>query len=165
MDQTIPPLTNIRPKSGPRDVFLHLLSILTLYFSAGSFLALIFQYINIYFPDPATYFSPTDAYNTIRWSIASLIVVFPTYILTTRYLNKLYLSAPEKLNLRSRKWLIYFTLFAGGVIIIGDLVTLVYNLLGGELTARFILKVLAVLFVAGSVFGYYYWHLKHTKSE
>lgn len=161
----MPAQTSIRPKSGPRDVFLHLLSILTLYFSAGSFMALIFQYINVYFPDPTAYSSLSGVYNTIRWSVASLIIVFPAYLLTTRYLNKLYLSSPEKLNLRSRKWLIYFTLFAGAVIIIGDLVTLVYNLLGGELTARFILKVLTVFFVAGSVFVYYYWHLKTSKSE
>ena len=33
--------------------------------------------------------------------------------------------------------------------------TLVYNLLGGEITTRFLLKVLIVAFIAGSVFWYY----------
>jgi hypothetical protein len=154
-------------KGGPRDVFLHLLAIFTLYFSAGSFWSLIFNYINISIPDPLEQnsYALTSAYSSIRWSIASLIIVFPTYILVTKYLNKIYSSDPEKLSLRIRKWLIYLTLFVAAVIIIGDLVTLVYNLLGGDLTVRFILKVLTVLFIAGSIFSYYLWDLRKHKDE
>ncbi len=44
--------------------------------------------------------------------------------------------------------------------IAGDLVTLVYNFLGVDLTTRFVLKVLVVLLVAGTVFGYYLWDLR-----
>ena len=146
-------------KTGPKDVFLHLLAIITLYVSAGSFLVLIFQYINVLIPDvlEGGYYARLSALFGIRWSIASLIVVFPTYILVTRFLNKNYEAEPERRNLRSRRWLIYFTLFAAALIIIGDLVTLVFRLLGGEYTTRFLLKVLAVFFVAASVFGYYYY--------
>ena len=36
----------------------------------------------------------------------------------------------------------------------------VYNFLNGELSARFVLKVVVVLLVAGGVFGYYMWELK-----
>lgn len=43
-------------KVSPKDVFLNILSILTLYISAGSFLTLLFQYINIFFPDPLQHF-------------------------------------------------------------------------------------------------------------
>jgi hypothetical protein len=64
-----------------------------------------------------------------------------------------------------RKWLIYFTLFAAALIIIGDLVTLLNRFLEGELTVRFLLKVLAVFFVAGSVFYYYLWDLRKHKTE
>jgi len=41
------------------------------------------------------------------------------------------------------------------LVVIGDLVALVYNFMGGDLTARFVLKVGAILVVAGAVFGYY----------
>ena len=52
------------------------------------------------------------------------------------------------------------------LIIIGDLVGLVYGLLGGlELTLRFILKVLTVLFITGSVFWYYLWDIRKYKTE
>jgi hypothetical protein len=44
-------------------------------------------------------------------------------------------------------------------------VSLINTFLGGELTLRFFLKVLTVLFVAGSIGGYYIWDLKKFKSE
>ncbi len=152
-------------KTSPKDVFLHLLAIIALYASAGSFIALLFQYISIFFPDPLEFnaYAIASAYGAIRFNIASLVVVFPLYIWTSWFLNKSYLKNPSKRNLRIRKWLIYFTLFAAALIIAGDLVALINNLLSGELTARFLLKAAAVLFVAGSAFGYYFWDLKSNR--
>ena len=154
-------------RTSPKDVFLHLLAIIALYVAAGSFVTLLFQYINIFFPDPIVdhYYSLQSAYSTIRWVISTLIIVFPVYILTSWFLNKGYLANPSKRNLRIRKWLIYFTLFVAALIITGDLVTLIYNLLGGELTIRFFLKILAVLATAGSVFFYYFWDVRQYKIE
>ncbi len=154
--------------TGPKDVFLHLLAILTLYASAIAFISLIFQYINVLLPDPLEMqgsYAYASSYQAIRWAIASLIVIFPVYIFSVWYLNKNYIVSPEKRNLRIRKWLIYFTLFAAALIIIGDLVALIFNLLGGELTTRFLLKVLTVFFVAGSVFYYYLWDLRRHNIE
>lgn len=148
-------------KTSPKDIFLHLLAIITLYVAAGSLVTLLFQYINIFFPDPL--FDPINnryilqsAYSTIRWTISTLVIVFPVYVLTSWFLNKGYIANPSKRNLRIRKWLIYFTLFVAAIIIIGDLVTLIYNLLGGEFTVRFLLKTLVVFLVSGSVFTYYF---------
>src|SRR3989344_3154358 len=147
-----------RAKTGPKDVFLHLLAIITLYASAISFSVLLFQYINVLIPDPlgvGGYYYAQGANQTIRWSLAMLMVIFPVFLGANWFLNKDYRAHPEKRNARIRKWLLYFTLFVAALIIIGDVVALIYNLLGGELTARFLLKMLTILFVAGSVFGYY----------
>lgn len=146
-------------KSGPKDVFTHLLAIVTLYISAVSFGALIFQYIDRFFPDPLVdlYAYPSGA---IRWAIASLVVVFPVYVWLSWTLRRDEVRNPEKRELKIRKWLLYFTLFAASAVIIGDLIMLIYNFLGGDLSARFVLKILAVLFVALVVFGYYLWNLK-----
>lgn len=155
-------------KVSPKDVFLHLLAIVTLYTSGIGFLVLIFQYVNVLFPDPVSnggYYAFNSAYNAIRWSISSLLVVFPVYLFTARHLFKNYEKNSSKRDLRIRKWLIYFTLFAASLIIIGDLVTLINNLLGGELTIRFLIKVAAVFFVAASVFVYYLWELRRYKTE
>ena len=157
-----------RQKTSPKDFFLHLLAIATLYASAINFGTLIFQYINIAFPDPLSYsdyWTVQGTHSAIRWSIASLIIIFPLFIFTSWYLNKGYATTPYKRNLRIRRWLIYFTLFATALVIIGDLVTLVYNLLEGEFTIRFILKVLTVGFIAGSVFFYYFQDVRKYKTE
>jgi len=151
-------MTTEKQKSEPKDVFLHLLSIITLYASAAAFLVLIFQYINVLVPDSLArdYYLIQSYFSGIRWSIASLIVIFPVYVWAGYYLNKIYSLEPVKQNLRIRKWLLTFTVFAAALIIIGDLVSLIYTFLGGELTAKFILKIAAVLFVAASVFFYYF---------
>src|SRR3989344_9305603 len=73
-----------KPRTSPKDFFLNLLSMAALYMSAGSFIALIFQYINIFFPDVLDSRSyggnPLDAaYDAIRFAISTLIVSFPVY--------------------------------------------------------------------------------------
>jgi len=150
-------------KTGPKDVFLQLLNIIALYVSAGMFISLIFSYIDIWLPDALSenYYTLLAARSSVRWAIASLIVVFPVYIWATWFLNKGYAATPEKREMKIRKWLLYFTLFAAGIIVIGDFVTLIYNFLQGELTLRFLLKILAVLAAAGGVFGYYILDIKN----
>jgi uncharacterized membrane protein YraQ (UPF0718 family) len=49
------------------------------------------------------------------------------------------------------------------VFLAGDLVTLVYLALGGELTVRFVLKAAIVALIAGSIFGYYLANLRRDK--
>ena len=156
-----------RSKTTAKDFFLHLLSIVTLYGSAVAFLILIFQYVNILLPDKlhGGIYQVFGARATARGALATLIVVFPVYVWSTWFLGKMYAKIPEKRGLWVRRWLIYFTLFVAALIIIGDLVTLVRSLLEGEITTRFILKVVAVLFVAASVFGYYLTDIRKDKSE
>ena len=153
--------------SSPREVFLHLLAIVTLYMSAFSFGRLIFDYINRTFPDllEGRYYGGIVSNDSMRWGLAMLIIGFPIYFFTTRFLQKLYTRDPQQQTRRIRKWLLYLTLFLAAVVIIGDLVTLVYTFLGGELTVRFILKVITVLFIAGAIFGYYFWELRHFRES
>jgi len=138
----------------PRDLFLHLLAIVTLYWSAVSFTTLLWQFINNFFPDVlnTNYLGITEL---IRFGVSSLIIVFPVFILDSWYLNKIYRRESVVRESKIRKWLIYLTLFVAALVIIGDLVGTINMLLGGEVTIRFILKALSVLLVAGFVFGYY----------
>lgn len=141
---------------------MQLLGIITLYFSAFGFGTLLFQIINIYFPDILTndYFSTAGYYNGLRWALATLIVVFPVYVWTSWFVSKEETKIPEKRELRTRKWLLYFTVFAAAGVIIGDLIALIYNFLQGELTTRFVLKIITVLIIAAAIFGYYLWVLR-----
>lgn len=139
----------------PRDVFLHLLAIVTLYWSAVSFVSLLWQYINNFFPDVLNYMAAVYSSELIRFLVSSLIIVFPVFILVSWYLNKIYAKEAAVRESKIRKWLIYLTLFITALVIIGDLVAVINTFLGGEIKVRFILKALSVLVVAGAVFWYY----------
>lgn len=148
---------NLTPKRNlPRDVFLHLLAVVTLYWSAISFVALLWQYINYFFPDALNrYYNYFSFTGPIRFAVASLIIVFPIFIFVSWHLNRIYAKESQARESKIRKWLIYLTLFVASLIIIGDLVSVINTFLGGEITVRFILKALSVLLVAGVIFGYY----------
>lgn len=141
----------------PRDVFLYLLAIVTLVMVSVNLGVLLFQYINIYIPDIAQdrYAYPESYYGSIRWAVASLVIVFPVFLWVTRFLKRDLAANPGKRDLKVRKWLLYLTLFVASLVIIGDLVALVFNFLQGELTTRFTLKILSVLAIAVSIFYYY----------
>lgn len=137
-----------------KDFFLHLASIVALYLSTWAILSLLFEIINFRFPDRLT--SYIDPYSTlIRIAIAMLIVVFPIYLLLTRYLRRDIERVPAKRDLPIRKLLVYLTIFLAAALMVGDLVALINNFLGGEISARFILKVVAMFLVAGTIFSYY----------
>lgn len=146
-------MANSYKKNTPRDVFLHLLATVTLYWSAVSFITLIWQFTNRFLPDQNNinqfYLGP------MRFAIASLIIVFPVYVLVSWYLNRSYQGNPEIREMKLRKWLIYFTLFVAALIIIGDLVRAILVFLEGDMTSRFIIKALSVILVAGAIFYYY----------
>jgi hypothetical protein len=157
-----------RQKASPRDVFTHLLAIVTLYISAVSLGTILFQFVNLAFPDvlQGTGSWATDAaHSTMRFAIASLVVVFPVYLFTMRHLSRSYAANPSKRDLRIRKWLVYLTLFIAALVMIGDLISVINNFLQGELTTRIFLKVVVVLAIAGAVFFYYFSDLKRHHEE
>lgn len=142
-------------QTSPKDVFLQLFSIAGLYAAAGSLVALLFEYVNVLVPDPLAYYGPEGSYSSIRWALASLVIVFPLYIGSIWFLERNYAVNPAAREIKTRKWLVYFTLFLAALIMAGDFVALVYALLNGDLTLRFALKALAVLLIVGTIFAQY----------
>ncbi len=143
--------------STPKDVFLHLGLIGALYVSIYSLISLVFSYINILLPDPLSYGS--EIYSIIS-STSALIILFPVFLILSWLIQKEEVVTPEKRNLKIKRWLISLTLFLAGIILVGDAITLVYSFLQGDLTLRFILKILTVLIVSGGVFYHYIKDLK-----
>lgn len=154
--------TKTKSKNLPRDVFLYLLAIITLITVAVSFGIVVFQIINVYIPDIISdpYSSRSSYLGTLRSALAALIVVFPVFFWVSHFLRKDILNFPEKRELKIRKWLLYLTLFITALVIIGDLVTLLMSFLNGELSQRFVFKILAILFIAGSILVHYLSELK-----
>lgn len=155
------PVPRRKPYLSAREAFLYLVMFFTLYLSSISFGTLLFQFINRALPDPLEFpYYLENIRHAIRWSTSSLVIAFPVFIYASWLLNKAMRKDPEKRGSKIRKWLTYVTLFIAAGVIIGDLISLVFNLLGGEFTLRFVLKVTVVGAIAGTIFGYYLWDLR-----
>lgn len=152
-------------KTTPKDVFLHLLSMVTLYISVISAVVLLFKYVDTAFPDAVRYYSQSGTFSAMRSAIASLIVAWPIFICVNRFIQKEYKQIPAKKGLGIRKWLTYLTLFVAAIVIIVNLIMLIFNFLDGELTTAFVLKTISILAIIGSVFTYYTWDIKHSETK
>ncbi len=139
-----------------RDVFMYLLVLIVLSFSAVNLGTLLFQYVNIYVPDTAIQQCfGTSCQDTIRWSLASIIIVFSVLIWARRFIQRDISAHPEKSQSWVRRWAFYLTLFVAGGTLIGDAIALLNSWLQGDLTSQFILKALVVLYIAATIFYYF----------
>jgi hypothetical protein len=87
----------------------------------------------------------------MRTALATIIVAFPLFLAVWWTLLREIREAPELAKSGVRRWLASLTLFVGAVTVMGDVITAIYYLINGELTISFVLKVLALLIVAGSI--------------
>jgi hypothetical protein len=149
------PVPRPRAYLSARDAFLYLLMFGTLYVSAYQLGSLLFDFINLAFPDEINPFEAPAAERGIRWATASLIVAFPVFLGVSIKLGREIAADPTRRQSAVRRWLTYLTLLLAAGIIVGDSITLLYNLLSGDLTLRFVLKVAVVAAIAGILFGYY----------
>jgi hypothetical protein len=160
------PVPRPQPYLSARETFFYLLQFAALYTSAFNLGRLAFLLIELAFPDaidqPWGIASRSDS---IRWSIASLVVAFPIFLLVSRSLARAAARDPERRGSKIRKWLTYLTLFVAASVLTGDLITLLYNVLGGEITTRFLLKTAVVAAISGGIFGYYLWDLRGEEQE
>lgn len=142
-------------KVTPKDFFLWVGAMVALYGSAIAFITLLFQYINYAFPDPLGYSYVDPFSGGMRFAMASLIVLVPVAIALMRLIRNDIKETPAKSELWIRRWALMLTLFITGAAIVIDLIVLINNFLGGDLTTPFILKVLVVLSVAGLAFMHF----------
>jgi len=136
---------------GARDAFLHLLSFVTFHTAAISVVLLLFSLVDRALPDVALdQGGQTRQWNsTLRWLIAQIVIGCPLFLLLWRHLLGEIRQRPEKAASPVLRWLTYLTLFVAAATLMGTAVTLLYYFLEGELTARFILKVLILTVIAG----------------
>ena len=127
-----------------RDFFLHLIGFITLYWSMIALITVLFQLVDKVFPDQLEYFGNAD--DPLRWGLSGVIVSFPVFVGIMIFFRRKEMKRPN--------FPIYFTLFVTALTAIVDVSVLIYRLTGGDITWRFVLKILAVLLVTGSVFAF-----------
>ncbi len=139
-----------------KDAFLYLLSFSTLATWTIGLGSVMFTLIDRWIKDPLSplnYYA--NGYYQMADSLACVIVSFPVYLLVMRYIIRELEIHPEKLESAVRKWLTYIALLVAAGVAVCDLITFLTYFLRGELTARFVAKVAAVLVIASGVFWYY----------
>ena len=151
------------PGHGPAmHLFVYLIYFISLSFLTSGIGAILFQMINKFTIEPSLANIIGDNFSqfAIKYGIASVIVAAPLFFFVGHYLNKYLKEGEIDRDSKIRKFLTYLVLFIAAVIVIGDLITLIFNFLDGDLVVRFTLKALVVLIIAASVFGYYFWDIR-----
>jgi hypothetical protein len=159
------PITNTpKARVGATDFFLHLGFIAALYTFLGTFISFVFSIINTIFPDRQyNYFDPYAS--GMRFSVSMLIVVTPLMLYLLKKIYSHLRADPAKKDLWVRKWGLYLTFTLAIIALAIDLVTLINTFLGGEISARFILKALTVIIVGGLVWWFTRREIKNTLAD
>ncbi len=139
-------------KTTAKDFFLHLGATIALYAGTIALINLFFTIVNKALPDALSYYFSAGS---IVWPISMIVVLVPILYVIEWQIGRDIARMPEKKDLWIRVWRIYLTLFLTGATIVGDLIALINTYLNGEISARFIWKVIIVLVVSMAVFKYY----------
>ena len=157
-----PPVPRPRPYVSARDAFLYGLMFAALAMTSWYITDLGFALIDRWLPeltDPESY--GYDNFNwTVRWSIATLVVTLPVFLVLNVRATRAARSDPAKRRSVVRKWFGYITLFLAAVALAGDLIATIYSLLNGDLSARVASKAALVAVTAGLIFMYYHGELE-----
>lgn len=159
--QGVPSPEGVAQATGHRaaavEVVVNVFSFILLGIVATALGILYFGIIDRYFPDPLAYqYSYTSNTASVHYAIAAILVAFPLYVFAVRLWFRRFREDREKEESKISKWLTYLVLLIAAVTIVGDLIAVLFNFLQGETSARFLLKALTILSIAGTVFGFYY---------
>jgi hypothetical protein len=143
-----------------RDAFFYLLSFSMLGVWTIALGTLVFGYLEKWFPDIISGRAPAASALMLTTHLAMLMVGFPLYMVTMRFIFRDLSLRPEKHDSGVRRWLTYIALFIAAGVVAGDLITVLTYFLRGELTVRFVLKAATAGIISGAVFWYYLGFLK-----
>ena len=147
-----------KPKTTPKDFFLWAGAMVALYWSVVAFLGLVFDYINYAFPNATSYsYYPSNPYQSgISYEMASLIVLFPLFVVLMRVIHTDIVRDPSRSEIWVRRWALFLTLFVAGATMAGDIIVLLTSFLNGsDLTTAFLLKIALVFLVAAAGFMHF----------
>lgn len=148
----------------PREAFLYVVMFMALLVSAFFLGAVVFGLIDLALRDP-TGMPPWAIRESLRFSVSALVVSGPLFAFVARIVRRGVEAHPGSRRSRIRQRLTYLTLFIASCVLVGVVTAVVYNFLGGELTARFVLKSLAVAAIAGGTFGHYLRQLREAERD
>lgn len=150
-------------KSSAADMAVNLFSFILLAIVSIALGTLYFEIINRLFPDSLdsmNWYGEAASTSAIHYSIAALLIGFPLYWFSMRIWFRKFREDEGRIESNLSRWLTYLVFLIASVTIVGDLITLVFTFLQGEITIRFFLKALTILVIAGIIFGFYFFERK-----
>ncbi len=102
------------------------------------------------------YYLYSDGSNFLLTSAASAIIVsLPLFIVLFMRIHRMTLQDPTLKELKSRKTLIYTTLVVTFVIMLGNVISILYKFLNGEVTFNTFFHFLSPVTICSLIFAYY----------
>ena len=150
----LPPIPRPRPYVSAREALLYGLLFLSLGMIAWHIGTMGFELIDRMLPD-AGGSSPYRDDSGLRWSVAALVTFGPLFFLLNARTNRATRGDPGRRRSLVRKWFASITLLIAALTLLGDLVLVIYTLLDGALTARYLTKTVLVAVLGALVFLYY----------
>jgi hypothetical protein len=152
-----------RPALHAREAFEYLVLYVTLVFSAWNLTDLLFLLIDQALPEATRHIGVSSFdEDRLRWGSASVSIGFCLFFAMVRYISLQVARDPARRLSPVRRWLTYAAVFLGVLALAGDGMALAYCALGGQLTPRILMRVLALGVVAGLPVN---WHLSVLRRE
>jgi len=135
--------------------FYYLLSLVALVFVTVAAGTVVFQIINQTVVDNLANYADRANQEALRFAVASLVFAVPVYFWMIKLINRGLAGRALAETAGIKRWLTYLIIFVASVIILVWLIMTLNSFLNGELTWKFALKTVTVLFIAGTTFSYY----------
>lgn len=152
-------------KNNAKYAFYYLLALLSLIFIAISVGLIIFGIINETVVDALALNSLSGSDSQFKFAISALLIATPIFFIVSKLINRGLSKKELSRDSGVRRWLTYFILLVSFVIILGVFIGVINSFLAGELTIRFILKAVAMFFIAASVFSFYFYDIRRENVE
>ncbi len=149
------------------DAFEHILMFISLYVFVTSFALLIHYLVDKWIPRFAegrdiSYSSVGSS--ILRGYLSAILVSYPLFAFFFLHITKRTLINPDLRKIKPRKVLIYLTLIITFAVSLINVISIVYSLLGGNVTANFFAHFFVTFLVSGIIFAYYIYQVKEDRS-
>jgi hypothetical protein len=143
------------------DTFEHVLLFISLYVLYTSLALTLHYFVDKYVVtssganDYSSVIRSTYMLSFLRGYLAALIVSSPLFSFFHLKVTKRTLAHPEVRNLPARKTLTYLTLVITFIVALINVITIIYNLLSGNVTLNFVLHFIVTIVLTAIIFIYY----------
>lgn len=134
----LPPVPRPRPYVSAREAMLYALLMIALVLVCFHVLSLGFQVIDRAIPDLAEGGTP-DRWS-MRFSIAAILAFLPLFVLLDYRMARHMGVGDQRRRSQARRIFASITVFAAALVLLGDVVSVVYAFLSGDLTPRLAAK-------------------------